>query len=156
MEPTVPSPQPATPVPAERSMIPVVLAAGIVIALIVAGVLVLQILNRPGSAEDVARDFVVAVYEGDAERACLLTGPDLRQAELDRAGASNCAEFARVAAESAEVPDQKAAAVEILEAEEVGDSATVRVSAPSGSPGVWVRVDLERQDEEWLVTGYSG
>lgn len=137
-------------------MIPVVLVAGIVIALIVAGALVLQVLNRPGTAEDVARDFVVALYEGDVERACLLVGPDMRQVELDRSGARDCAEFARVTAESGEVPDQKAADVEVLEAEETGDRATVRLSAPSGSPGVWVEVDLERHDEEWLVTDYSG
>ena len=37
-----------------------------------------------------------------------------------------------------------------------GDRATVRVSAPSGTPGVWTSVDLVRVEGEWLVTDYSG
>lgn len=156
MEPTSPLPPPARPEPGGRSLIPIILVTACVLALAGAAVLVVQLLNRPGSAEDVAVDFVVAAYEGDAERACQLLGPDLRQVELERSGADNCADFARVAAESGDLPDQSAADVEVLESEVSGDTASVRVSAPNGSAGVWQQVELERHDEEWLVSSYSG
>ena len=51
---------------------------------------------------------------------------------------------------------QEAADVEVLEVTEEGDTATVRVSAPSGAAGVWTEVELERLDGEWLVTDFSG
>jgi len=94
--------------------------------------------------------------EGDAERACLLTGPQMREEQLDRFEAGDCTEFARDVEESGQVIERRADDVEVLEETVDGDRATVRVSAPSGTPGVWTSVDLVRVEGEWLVTDYSG
>ncbi|MCK0112358.1 hypothetical protein MWU75_09440 [Ornithinimicrobium sp. F0845] len=156
MEPAVPVPDPAPPEPASRSVIPFAILAGIVVALVIVGILTLQLLNRPASAQDVATDFVVAVYEGDAERACLLTAPAMRQAELDRFDADDCAQFGQIVDPSGQGSGAESADVEVLEITEYDDQSSVRVSSPRGTPGVWTRVDLERLEGEWLVTDYSG
>lgn len=160
MEPGGHYPQPAEPVPGKNTVVPPVIAiavgVGILALVILLVVLLLRLFGGPASAENVAKDFVVAVYEGEGERACELTAPAMRQAELDRFEVSDCAEFGEAVAEDPQTPDQEAADVEVLEVDEQGDTATVRVSAPSGSPGTWVMVGLERYDDEWLVADYSG
>lgn len=156
MEPAVPVPNPAAPVPGGRSLVPLAIVAGVVAALAVVGILLLQVLNRPATADGVAVDFVVAVHEADVERACLLLAPALRQTVLERAGATDCATLTQAVEESGQPAGEEAADVEVLEVQEDGDLATVRVTAPSGTPGVWTRVGLERVDEQWLVTEFDG
>lgn len=146
--------------PGKNSVVPLWLALGIGLGLLVAiGLLVfiaLRLFGGPASAEQVAEDFVVALYEGEGERACELTAPQMRQTELERFDVGDCQEYGQLHAEDPQTSGQEASDVEILEVDEQGDTAEVRVSDPGGSPGVWVMVGLEQHDEEWLVSYFSG
>lgn len=157
MDHTGPVSQPAAPIPGRRSPVPIVILVGVVVGLVAIGVVIWQLLSRPGSAEDVARDFIVATYEGDVERACLLSAPEFIDPILERYDAADCAALVEATGDDPTVTESRRAAdIELLEATEEGDTASLRMSAPVGTPGVWTQVELKRVDEEWRVTAYSG
>ncbi|WP_114907110.1 DUF4878 domain-containing protein [Ornithinimicrobium murale] len=147
--------QPAAPVPGRRSVIPVVIVAGIALGLVAVGIIVWQLLNRPASAQDVAHDFVVATYEGDVEGFCSLAAPALIDPVLEEYEAADCGSLAVTLRDDPTIDtSQEAADIEVLESTESGDTATIRLSDPSGTPGVWTEVNLERFDDAWLVTDF--
>lgn len=156
MDPTAPGLQPAAPVPGRRSVIPIVLLVGVVVAVLVAGVLVYRVIARPGSVETVARDFVTAVYEEDVAATCDLAAPELLAEEFERLGVQDCDGLVEAVGEASETGGRQAQDVEVLEATEDGDTASLRISSPAGTPGVWSRVDLQRLDGQWRVTDFSG
>lgn len=154
MDSTGPVSQPAAPIPGRRSAVPIVILVGVAVGVVAIGVIIWQILSRPGSAEDVARDFLVASYEGDIERACLLSAPEFIDPILERYDAADCDDLVEATRDDPSVTEpQQAADIELLEATEDGDTASLRMTAPVGTPGVWTRVDLARVDGQWLVTG---
>lgn len=157
MDSTGPVTQPAAPVSSRRSMVPAVILAGVALGLMVIAIIAWQLLTRPASAEDVARDFLVATYEGDVARACELSAPAFIDPILERFAADDCAGLVEATRDDPSVDtSQEAADVELLEGTEDGDTASLRMSAPVGTPGVWTQVDLTRIDGEWLVADFSG
>lgn len=153
MDSTGPVSQPAAPIPGGRSAVPIVILIGVAIGVAAVGAIVWQLLTRPGSAEDVAREFLVASYEGDIGRACELMAPVAIDPILESYGAVDCADLVEATREDPSVTEPRQAAdIELLEATEDGDTASLRMSSPVGTPGVWTRVDLERIDGQWLVT----
>lgn len=160
MEPGGHYPSPAEPVPGKNSVVPPALVIAISLGVLtLIGLLVfvlMRVFGGPATVEEVAEDFVVAAYEGQGERVCELTTPAMRQVELDRFEVGNCQEYGEAVAADPQTPDREAADVEILDVDEQGDTAQVRVSTPSGTPGTWTMVGLEQHDDEWLVSDYSG
>lgn len=157
MDSTAPVPDPAAPVPGRRSLIPAVILAGVVLGLVVVGAIVWRLLSQPASAEEVARDFLVATYEGDVARACELSAPAFIDPVLERFDADDCAGLVEATRDDPSVDTgQEAADIELLEGTEEGDTASLRLTAPVGTPGVWTEVELQHVDGEWLVTDFSG
>lgn len=149
--------QPTAPVPGRRSVIPVFILAGVALGLVVVGILIWQFLTRPASAEDVARDFLVASYEGDVATVCDLSAPTFIDPVLERYDADDCAGLVVALQDDPTVATpQESADIEVLEATVDGDRATIRLSDPAGTPGVWTEAELERTDDQWLVTDFSG
>ncbi len=136
-------------------MVLLVTLVGLALAALVVVRFVLPGLATP---ERVAADFTVSSYEGDAATVCALAAPELLEPAFESLGVEDCSGLVAAAEEdSTLLPDNGPAAdVEVLEVTMDGDTRTVRVSDPGGSPGVWVEVGLARVDGDWLVTSYSG
>ena len=100
-------------------------------------------------AREVVQDYVQARADQDSERVCELFSESFKQ-EL---AVEDCAGFVQEQSSGADGSEE----LEVVDVRVNGDKATANIDVTRGSEGGPTRIGLllEREDDEWRITGFQ-